>query len=84
MVKEYIMKKGMVPAEFLDILENLRDDARDNAVPLSMFFTQYGDREKQAEAMYYIGQMDLIKSLLWALSGEAENDGIDEPTVSIR
>ena len=83
-MSDYFLSKESTRMDLLNVLEHLRDDARDKATPLAMFHTQHGDMERRAQAMYYMGQMDLITTLLWALDGTAERDGIDNPTVSVR
>jgi len=82
MTKEYGITKGAASMDLLNIFENLRDDARDEAYPLAMRNTQNPDPEARAKAMYYLGQVDLITTLLWALNGTAERDGC-EPTLRI-
>lgn len=82
-MSEYFLHKESTRMDLLNVLEHLRDDARDKATTHAMWHTQYDDMNRRAQAMYYMGQIDLITTLLWALEGTAERDGIENPTVSI-
>jgi len=81
---EYLLSPSSTRMDLMNVLEHLRDDAKDKATPLAMFHTQHGDEGRRSQAMYYFGQMDLIATLIWALDGTAIRDGIENPTVSIR
>ena len=81
-MKEYVLRRESTRLDILEVLTHMEDDARDEARVLAMKFTQFGNMDDKAQAMYYMGKMDLIKSLLWALDGQAEKDGIENPTVS--
>lgn len=83
MKQEHFLSPDSTRMDLLNVLEHLRDDAKDGALPLAMFHTQHIDPDRRARAMYYMGQIDLINTLLWALDGTAIKDGIGEPTVSI-
>jgi len=83
-MSEHFLSKESTRMDLLNVLEHLRDDARDKAIGHAMFHTQHIDNSRRAEAMYYMGQIDLIGTLLWALDGTAEKDGVENPTVSIR
>lgn len=83
MTKEYPLDKNSTIMELRNVLESLHDDARDLAVPLALFNTQWPDAKKRAEATYLMGQMEMIKQLLFAL-GEYEAEGITDPAVSIK
>ncbi len=81
--KEYALDKDSTMTDLRTVLESLLKDARDMAVPLALFNTKWPDAGKRAEATYLMGQMDMMKQLLWAL-GECEADGVTDPTVSIK
>ena len=83
MATEHFLSKDSTRMDLLNVLEHLRDDARDLAMPLAMHHTQYVDHQQRAQAMYHMGQIDLIGKLLWAMDGTAERDGVGHPTVQI-
>jgi hypothetical protein len=83
MTTEYTLNKNSTTLELRMVLEHLAEDAKDLLVPLALYNTQWPDAEKRAEATYLMGQIDLIRQLLWAL-GECEDDGITDPTVSVK
>jgi hypothetical protein len=76
--------------ELLKALNGLIDDAQHlatkhayEALVTSDFRPQPGCPEERA-AFFYEGQREILKRLRWALSGEAERDGIEHPTVEIQ
>lgn len=83
MTKEYPLSPKSSLLELCNVLEHLRDDARDKAVPFAMYHAEHISEEKRAQAMYYMGQMRLCDQILWAAGGIAEKDGIENPTVCI-
>ena len=83
MSKEYTLNKNATNMELRNVLEALLEDANDLVAPLALSNTQWPDATKRAEATYLIGQIDMIKQLLFAL-GEYEAEGVTDPTVSIK
>jgi hypothetical protein len=83
-MNEYPLSPKSTMPELIEVLKQLHKDALSKAEPLAMRYTQHGEESKRADAMHYIGQADILKSLLWALDGTAIDNGFDNPTVEIQ
>jgi len=81
--KVYALPPDISISDLRDAMERLKDDAEDQFTPLARSYTLHGSPENKARAMFYAGQIEILKSMLWALSGEAQADGC-EPTIGIR
>jgi len=80
--KEYNLPPNISIANLIEVMRHLKDDAGDKFSPLAKSYTLYGSPDDKAKALFYAGQVELLSSMLWALSGVAEEDGL-EPTISI-
>ena len=83
MPKDYALPPDISRMNFLNLLEHLKDDANDHFTSLACSYTLRESTVDKSKAMFYAGQMDLLSSIIWAMSGTAENDGCDA-TISIK
>lgn len=80
---EYTLTKDSSRIDVLTVLENLIDDAQRGVAKFSIAYTESLNNDERAEAMFYMGQLAILKRLYWAYGGEAEQEGIANPTVSV-
>lgn len=83
MTNEHNLHKDSSRIDVLATLECLIDDAKAEVAELSIKYTESLDPAKRADAMYFMGQLAILKRLYWAYGGEAQEEGFSNPTVSI-
>ena len=82
MSKEYNLHPDISKADFLNLLEHLKDDATAEFRPHAKDYALHDCPKNKAMALFYAGQMSLLTNMLWALSGTAQEEGCI-PTISI-
>lgn len=79
---DYPIPPNISLSSLLVVLKALKNDARNHAIQPALSYCKDCSPSDRANAMYYLGKEDLLKTLIWGLGGEAEEDGIGEPTIN--
>lgn len=71
-MKEYSLSPATTIADLVGILTNLVSDAKEASIAPSLLYAQYKDEDQRVKAMYFMGQCDILETILWAIDGQSE------------